>query len=386
LRVLLSTERFAAFGGTESYMLTVARELERLGHRATIYSPQRGEMADHARVQGIETHGAATLPRSLDLLLCSDAATCHELASRYPDAVTVFVAHSADYMLQAPPQLGDRCQAVVVLNDRVRRAVQARAWHAPIVRLRQPVDLVTYSQLAAAGSTARTALVLSNYVKGPRARVVEAACEAAGIVTRWAGVTTEATPHPEFAIAGAEIVIGLGRSVVEAMAAGRAAFVYGVVGGDGWVTPERYAAMEADGFAGTASRERVLDARAIAGELRRWDPAMGEVNRDLASAHHSAREHAAALVDLARELRPAPQAAPSVDEELAHLIRLQWHSEAEATSALAEVERLRGSLANAQAQNAELHAAAQQLEAMRQSRRWRLVTRLAAPLDRLRGR
>jgi hypothetical protein len=32
LRVLLSFENFAAFGGTESYTLTVATELERLGN------------------------------------------------------------------------------------------------------------------------------------------------------------------------------------------------------------------------------------------------------------------------------------------------------------------------------------------------------------------
>jgi hypothetical protein len=103
LRILLSTEYFAGVGGTESYTLTVARELGRLGHQATIYSPQQGEMARLARAEGFQVLDLASLPRSQDLLICSDAATCHELAGRYPDAVTVFVAHSADYTLQAPP-------------------------------------------------------------------------------------------------------------------------------------------------------------------------------------------------------------------------------------------------------------------------------------------
>ena len=93
-------------------------------------------MAEFAREQGIRVLGPSALPRSCDLVLASDAATGHELLSRYRDAIVVFVVHSADYMLQAPPLLRDRCQAIVVLNDRVRRAVvTARAWHAPILRL-----------------------------------------------------------------------------------------------------------------------------------------------------------------------------------------------------------------------------------------------------------
>jgi hypothetical protein len=182
-------------------------------------------------------------------------------------------------------------------------------------------------------------------------------------------------PRPELAIAGAQIVIGLGRSVLEAMAAGRAAFVYGVVGGDGWVTPEQYPAMEADGFGGTATRGRVFDADALADELRGWEAGMGEVNRDLVSAHHSAREHAIELVELACRLAPSrPAAAAPPGEEVARLLRLQWHSEMAASSALAELERTAAALADERAE----------LDTVRSSRRWRLATMIASPLDRLR--
>lgn len=51
-------------------------------------------------------------------------------------------------------------------------------------------------------------------------------------------------------------MIGLGRSALEGIAAGRPVIVHGVPGADGWVTPERYPAMESDGFAGLARPER----------------------------------------------------------------------------------------------------------------------------------
>jgi len=397
VRVLLSFENFAGFGGTETYTLTVAKELDRLGHDVAIYSPNRGAMAEFAREQGVRVIGRGELPRSFDLLISSDAATCHELAARSQDAVRIFVVHSVDFMLQAPPQLPDRCHAVVVLNDRVRRAVEARNWHAPIVRMRQPIDLPRFEGLGPGRANARTVVVASNYLKGARAQLIEDACLANGLDVRWIGAKGETTPSPELAIAGAKLVIGLGRSVLEAMAASRAAYVYGVIGGDGWVTPDRYPAMEADGFAGTSAADLVIDGPRLADDLGSWDENMGQLNRDLAAAHHTAREHAVELVDLSRRLDVSPFAEPAFGEEFAHLIRLQQQGEARAILNLAEVDRLSSLLARANADLAQMEAAAraandtaraanERLAAFRGTRRYRLACRIASPVERIRAR
>jgi hypothetical protein len=400
MRIILSFESFAGFGGTESYTLTVALELERLGHDVSVYAPERGIMAEFARSQGVRVLGHLELPGSCDLLICSDAVTCHELAGRYPGAARIFVAHSVDYALQAPPPLHDRCHAIVVLNDRVRRAVQARGWHAPLVRLRQPIDLARFWDAGPPRRRPRNVLVLTNYVEGVRARMIDQACRAHGLNVTWVGATSRPTPTPEQDIAAAEIVIGLGRSVLEAMAGGRAAYVYGVIGGDGWVTPERYPAMEADGFAGSSSPELIIDGGGLLRDLTLWEESMGEVNRDLASTHHSAREHAIDLIGLARELHAPPPLEPAVGDELARLVRLQWQAESRAAGSTAEAGRLRLRLAEleeeaamlrtriAQADRIGLEAAAsgadEQLQALRNSLRYRLACRIAWPFDRVR--
>ena len=90
----------------------------------------------------------------------------------------------------------------------------------------------------------------------------------------------------------ADIVIGKARVIVEAMASGRAAYVYDHNGGDGWVTPERYELLEADNFGGqaepvAADRARLrADLRAVpAGHGRRQPPARGrEPQREQARA------------------------------------------------------------------------------------------------------
>jgi hypothetical protein len=402
MRILLSFE-FLGLGGTETYTVTVARELERLGHDTAIYTPGGGPMVESARAQGVRVLGREALPDACDAVIASDAATAHELAGRYREAFVVFVAHSVEHMLQAPPQLAECYGAVVVLNDRVRRAVQARAWHAPVVRLRQPIDRLRFSRLGPGRSSARTALVSSNYVTGPRLTLIEQACRNAGLELSRIGATNRATSTPELAIADADVVIGLGRSVLEAMAAGRAAYVYGNLGGDGWITPESYSMIEANGFAGTADERVVIDGDLLSDDLKRWNAAMGGLNRDLICAHHDVHEHAVALVDLARgERRRAPrEVAPS--EEMAHLVRLQWRSELRAVAGVREASSLRallgdrerelaalkeqqrqtkGALAQAQAVRAEAEAA---LAYLRNTRRYRLACRVAAPLDSLRA-
>lgn len=45
MQVLLSSENFDGFSGTETYVLTVARQLERLGHQASIETKCTQRMA-----------------------------------------------------------------------------------------------------------------------------------------------------------------------------------------------------------------------------------------------------------------------------------------------------------------------------------------------------
>jgi hypothetical protein len=426
VRILLSAENFDAFGGMETYTQTVAQELLRLGHQASIFTPNPGTMAELTREQGISVLGRNDLPSSCDAILAQDAATCHELTGRYPEAVRVMVAHSRDHVLHEVPQLPEVCHGVVVMNDRVGRWVRARAWHPPPTRLRQPIALSRYSDLEPPRPRPRRVLVMSNYVAGPRGQLIGEACRQAGYETSWIGTTSDPSASPERAFAQADIVVGLGRSVLEAMAAGRAAYVYGVLGGGGWVTSRSYPQLEADGFAGLTDARPVSVDR-LASDLSRWRPDMGEANRDLASAHHSARTHAVELVDLLRRLgeqrssgaKPTWMGAgmPTAADEIARLLRLEWQAYTrgmrailEATELRAERDRLRTTAADAVARVAALDRGLEganarvatleehlrqararmteqdaQLQAVRATRRYRLARLIGSPLDTLRA-
>lgn len=390
MRILIGLHAFEQFAGTETYTVTVAEELQRLGHEVIVHSGAVGPIAEVARKQGISVIADPDrLPASCDAVIAQDTGSAFQLAGRYPDAVRIMVVHSDYFALQSPPQIQGVCAAVVVMNDRVRSHVEHLATPLPVVRLRQPVDLRKFGVRGGTPQRAERALVLGHYLRGPAADVVSEACRAAGLEPRLVGEPTTPTGTPEQAIADVEVVIGLGRCAIEGMAGRRAVYVYGIAGADGWVTQDSYEALEADGFGGLAT-PTVVDKERLAADLAEWEPEMGLVNRQLANAHHDVAEHANALVALLRETAAGEAPPPSPTEELARLVRMEWQTWSRYIGALREAGELRDALdreqqalVEARRSDADAHA---RLEEILASSRYRTAMRMAAPLDAVRRR
>jgi hypothetical protein len=336
MRFLLTTHGYDRVGGTETYVLTVAEHIQRLGHQVRIYATRCGAMADLTRSRGVEVldslddlvHGGVRD----DVVLAQDAGTSYDLAALWPEVPQVYVSHSTMYDIQQPPLVPGPVVAVVALSDRFGRRAEALNAELRVVRMRQPIDsewLVPDSEPAA---RPRRALLLGNYLDGHARRLLTETWSDLGVEVVQVGYAGArpgtATLTPRDDIAAADIVVGKGRSVLDAMSCGRPAYVYDVHGADGWVTADSYDAIEADGFAGQALPE-VADAARLRRDLDAYDPTMGQVNRQLILKHHGARTHADDLVRLCREL--APDASRGIDEaaELARQLRMRWRAETE---------------------------------------------------------
>lgn len=329
MRIVLGTHSFANVAGSETYLLTAAEQLQRLGHDVTVHAVETGPVADLATNRGIPVAaGEDGLPDACDVALTQDAGMAYALAERYPAAPQVLVAHSELHDVQLPPMVPGVQTAVVVMSERVARRIEALDADLPVVRLRQPVDTERFVPVGSPRERPRRALLLSHYQQEQHRRVLEDAWAPLGIELRIAGARGTTVLDPFAEIADADIVVGKGRAILDAMACGRPAYLYDDFGTDGWVTADTHPAMEADGFAGQ-SRPRLADAGLLRRDLEAYDPAMGVVNRELVLHHHKARNHAHDLVRLFRSL--APDAAPTStpDGELARNVRLRWAADRE---------------------------------------------------------
>jgi hypothetical protein len=387
LDLILGTHHLSSVGGAETYLLTVAEQLQRFSHRVTLFGSDGGEMARFLERRGLRVViGESGLPDTCDALIVQDAVTALTLAERYPSAPQVFVAHAPNLEMWFPPSLPGVVSAVIVLNDRVRSRVEAMAGDHDVVRLRQPIDIQRFGSRDPLPGRPRRLVMLGNYLFGARRAAVVDVCEAAGIQVVQVGRHGQATFEPEREIVRGDIVVGHGRSLLEGMACARASYVLDDRGGDGWITPDRYAVLEADGFTGSAFDE-VVDSERLARDLRAYRPEMGLANRDLILRHHNAASHVSELARLLKRVA-SRRTRPDAVDEIARLSLSQWRAEGRAAELRVENQELRRELAKERARAATALAdagdARRQLVAVTTTRRYRFARLIARPLDFLR--
>lgn len=386
VELVLGHQKLAAAGGTETYLLTVAEQLQRLGHEVTIFTLEAGEMAEVASGRGLRVvAGEHELPESCDGVVAQDAVVSLMLAARYPGTVQVFVAHAPGADFHRPVQLDGVISAVVVLNDRVAGRLEGLAQRHEIVRLRQPVDIQRFSPRGGPRAAPEQVLLVSNYMRGREREMLARACADAGLRLEHLGLHGRPSTAPELEIAASDITVGHGRAALEGMASGRAVYIFHHAGGDGWITPSSYPAFEADGFAG-AGNEDTFDGARVRRDLAAYHPEMGVVNRQLAFAHHHALDHARDLVVLLRRLSPGSRShSPAPLREMARLVRVQWQTEGRCTGLAVENAALREQLDRERTQaREEAVAIHEELAAFRRTRRYRLASWLARPFEALR--
>jgi hypothetical protein len=376
VRFVLGNRILTTVGGTEVHLLTLGRQLQRLGHEVCLYAPELGAFADHAVRQGLDVRGnVRRLPEHCDVAFSQDGIVFYDLAARYPDAISVFRVCGDLFDFQTPPQLPAGIDLIVVLSDRYERLARACAVDVPILRLRLPVDMDRLVPSGPLRARPEIAVLLGNY--GNRNGLVADAWRSHGIEVRQVGGSNQSFDIAD-ALRDADIVVAKSRAAVDAMACGRAVYVLDFLGGDGWVTPETYPALEADHFAGQAI-DRVIDARQLVADLGGYTSEMGAVNRDLAVQHHDARAHTVALLNALS----ATKAGPRIDAPLAELGRLTamaWSWEEVARDYRARVWAAHSQAERARGDAARLRA---ELDAIRGSRSWRFVTTYARARSRL---
>jgi len=388
VELIVAVQELARPGGPQTYALTVAEQLARLGHAVTLFARELGDVAGLARERCLTvTDQIGALPERADgVLVGVDRSLAFELADRYPRAARVFVMHSIDE-IHLPPPVDGVVAATLALNDRFAASAAACVGAGEVVRLRQPVDLRRFgvSNRKPAPRPSRV-LLLGNYLgqPGSRAQFLKDAWAPAGLQWEQVGYPN-ASLDVTSAMEDVDIVVGYGRSIVEAMGRGKAAYVFDHAGADGWVTPESYERVEAAGFSGMSSAPPP-DATRLRADLDAYRPELGRLGHDLIRIHHDARDHAAALVALLRRLGPEP---PPLEHSALRALALL--SEAQLRAEIARDNNRQEALqwfGRAQALDDQLAVQEARVEAVQASRRYRLAQvlgRAAELLRRARG-
>jgi hypothetical protein len=360
VKILMTNHALDMRAGSESYLQTVSAELRRLGHEVLFFSPQCGGLASQLRDEGFEVYDeASALPRDVDVIHGQHVDAVALARTRLGRTPLVFASHSWFVHALEDPVAELGASAYLAFNDLVhqRLTTSAVTKGAEVVRLTQPVE-ISHGDSARVpiAEVPRRAVAVSRRMKTLPARLAKA-CAERGIEFEWIGEAGRESIDARKEMFASDIVVAIGRTAVEAMAAGRAVLVTDEAEFGGWVTSSSYARLEADGFTGLATNDTSDDLEAI---LAAYQPDLGVVARQLAVQHHSGQLHAARLVETYQAVAGASRAAvaPHVVAVLARerhaweqrVLRAEWASaqaHREAGLARAELDVVRGSLDNA---------------------------------------
>jgi CheY-like chemotaxis protein len=290
MKILLVNHTLDFYAGSETFTYALALELRRVGHDVTCFSPRLGKVAERLTEQGIPVvEDLAHGPDAVDVIHAHHRHESLLAFARYPDTPMILVCHGVLPWQEQPMKGRLNIHRYVAVSEEIRdHLVQDHGLATTDIEvIRNGVDLTRFHSRGPVAPQPRRALVLSNYMTDSQRDTVTRVCGRLGISVKEIG-RSRAVWNVEEEINEADLVFGLGRSALEAMACKRVVIVYDYNGGDGLVTPERFALLRRRNFSGRTFGKHYTGEE-LTQEILGYDPAIADALHGAIEAEHDVR-------------------------------------------------------------------------------------------------
>jgi len=342
MKILFTNHHLADFAGTETFTWTVAHALRRAGHEVVIATAQKGAATRIFENEGFDVFEEFDELKNMgfDVIHAQHNPMAVLARHAFPATPMVFMGHGVFHPLEQPPSADLAVAEWVAVSEEIRDYWAERYGLHKVQIFRNPIDCRRYRQLRPICEELQRILVISNNYPVNLRAMVERTCSDLGISVRFVGGMYNAEWEIERLINEVDLVISIGRGVLEAMACGRAVLVLDQHGCDGLMTPELYRESRKFNFSGRrfARKLRQVD---LAELFAAYDSGMGGVNRALIEEHHNVDQEVSNLEQIyQRAVRSTRRFEPIClpVNEIAGCIN-RWRSSLKNTRLLLEYEK-----------------------------------------------
>ncbi len=281
LKILLGNNTLSLLAGSETWTYTLALALKELGHQVSCFSPDLGIIAEKLMTAGIPCYNDLNVSdvkpfsyvleekvdHDYDVIIANHNHIVEYLRSNFPRKPIISTIHGiihldVDGKTKAPehPALDSGVNQFVAVSDEIQEKLRAE-YGIDSVIIRNAFDVKKFANLKpASAGMPRQFLINSNY-SGKQDPVVLSIREAArkmGAKVAAIGENFSMSFDVTRAIEDSDVVFGMGRSVLEGVAAGRLGIVYGRWGMGGPITESNLEEVRHFNFSGRNSSERDL--------------------------------------------------------------------------------------------------------------------------------
>lgn len=282
LKILLANNTLSLLAGSETWTYTLAIKLKELGHKVSCFSPELGIISQKLVEKGITCFDSfnlgqvkpfsfileETIDHDYDIIIANHNHIVEYLRSVFPKKPIISTIHGIIHLdsngQKAPehPALDSGVNQFVSVSEEVQKKLKKDHGIDSIV-IRNFFDIAKYKSLKAPSVNApKQFLINTNYADKSDA-VVQSIRDAAKIMgVRVSAVGANFAQQFDLtkAIEDSDVVFGMGRSVLEGVAAGRLGIVYGRWGMGGPVVESKIEELRHFNFSGRNSGEGKIPA------------------------------------------------------------------------------------------------------------------------------
>lgn len=271
LKILLGNNTLSLLAGSETWTYTLALQLKKLGHSVACFSPSLGIISQKLEKAGIhcysELSAQGVKPFSVvfqeeekheyDVIIANHNSIVETLREKFvktPIISTIHgIIHKDDRGGMAPehPALNSGVNQFVAVSEEVRDILKGQ-YSIDSVIVRNFIDMKRFGSLPAPKAKPEQFLVNTNYSSREDAVVVliRETAKLMGVKVTAIGENFTTTFDIERAIKDSDVVFGMGRSVLEGVAAGRLGIVLGRWGYGGIITEGSVETIRKQNFSG----------------------------------------------------------------------------------------------------------------------------------------
>lgn len=312
--VLMATNHLQSWTGSETLLLTLAQGLVDKGCRVAIY----------ARYLDYEWARKLVDPRILlareidslrevhfDIVHIQHASCLVDVRLVFPDLPMLFSSLGVLPFLEHPAPFPVGVARHLAISEEVAsRLLQQGIPSEDVCVMRNVVCTKRFRPQAPIRLRPERILVLSYKVDEARKIVLREAAKAIGASITFVGDVRPASQDEVVThINAADVVVSLGRGVIESMLCGRVPLVFDIHGGDGLVTPDNVDQLMTVNFSGRLHR-REFSVSELVDELLLYQPAYGPRLREIAERQFGLSSNIDRLIELHREVIANPVAVP----------------------------------------------------------------------------
>ncbi|MDD3196621.1 MAG: hypothetical protein PHU68_12630 [Paludibacter sp.] len=287
MNILVANNHLKRTGGTENYTYALIVELLRLGHEVEYFTFKKGVVSKKIEELGVRFRSK----KNYDLILANHKTTVQLLHKR---GYTIQTCHGVLPTLEQPSRYAD---AYVSVTPEVHRHLQNQGIDSVLIY--NGIDCQRFYPKKELRQ--QLSCVLSLCQSDEANELLEKVCRRNNLTLLRADKKKDGIWQLEELINEADLVVGIGRSLYDAMACGRTVLSfdqrkYSDAFGDGYLTEQSIENSIQFNCSGRGSKRRI-DASVLESELLRYNPQDGTFMRSFALKHtnieHSVQQYLA---------------------------------------------------------------------------------------------